>query len=311
MALRSSDLKGLKIPGLTERLIATLYADDTTVYLHADDRYDTLSGILDRWCRAARAKFNTTKTEVIPFGPMEYRNNMATKRCAPDTSLVLPADVKVVSDGESVRILGARIGNAVDRSLAWQGILRTVRLNFERWGRRNLSLHGRKLIVGLEIGSRTQYLAMAQGMPKGVEDELMKLTSQFMWNGMGRPLVGMSTLTRPIAQGGLGLLDLRARNQAIAIMWTKTYLDLTASRPKWAILADVLLARSPMATAKRVPLDVRVNPFLQSWDSSLHPSSPLPPSLKVMIRVAKRFGIRLDPLLPDEHLCLSVPIWYH
>lgn len=78
-ALRKSNLKGFTIPGKAERLIATFFADDTTVYLSADDGFGELQEILDRWCLAAGAKFNISKTEIIPMGTPEYREILRQK----------------------------------------------------------------------------------------------------------------------------------------------------------------------------------------------------------------------------------------
>ena len=38
-ALRKSELRGLTIPGVQERLVMTMFADDTTVYLHKLDPF--------------------------------------------------------------------------------------------------------------------------------------------------------------------------------------------------------------------------------------------------------------------------------
>ena len=46
--------------------------------------------------------------------------------------------------------------------------------------------------------------------------------------------VNIDTLYLPIEQGGVKLLDLKVRNQAIDVMWFKSYLDLTPKRPMWA-----------------------------------------------------------------------------
>jgi hypothetical protein len=48
--LRDSSLKGLQIMGDTERLITTLFADDTTVFLSEDDDFEDLQTILNKWC---------------------------------------------------------------------------------------------------------------------------------------------------------------------------------------------------------------------------------------------------------------------
>ncbi|KAH9849698.1 hypothetical protein C2E23DRAFT_701387, partial [Lenzites betulinus] len=94
-------------------------------------------------------------------------------------------------------------------------------------------------------------------------------------------------------------------------MWVKMYLGTCDGRPKWANVADALLARGPTAATRSAPPGTRINSFLQTWETSLHISNPLPVALRQMIRSAKKFNVRLDPLLPDENLCLAVPIWYH
>jgi len=45
-SLRASRLRGYEVPGAIERLIATLFADDTTTYLSKHDRFSDLMGPL-------------------------------------------------------------------------------------------------------------------------------------------------------------------------------------------------------------------------------------------------------------------------
>ncbi|KAH9853113.1 hypothetical protein C2E23DRAFT_711260, partial [Lenzites betulinus] len=158
---------------------------------------------------------------------------------------------------------------------------------------------------------RTQFLTMAQGMPKAVEDELQKLIMKFMWTEGGHHFVSQQLLMAPVTHGGVALLDLSARNRAIDLMWIKTYLNLQRSRPRWTFLADALFAGAPTLASKRVARSVRVNPFLQQWDVSVRPMRPLPAPLRTMISTATRFNTSLSPLLPDEALRLALPIWYH
>ena len=51
----SQDLEGFKIPGLKQKLIVSLYADDTTIYLSETDSYSSLQKILSKWCMASGA----------------------------------------------------------------------------------------------------------------------------------------------------------------------------------------------------------------------------------------------------------------
>jgi hypothetical protein len=61
-------LEGLKIPGIEEKIIVTMFADDTNLYLKCDDRMDHVQTILEEWCHASGAKSNIEKTEIIPLG---------------------------------------------------------------------------------------------------------------------------------------------------------------------------------------------------------------------------------------------------
>lgn len=74
--IRMSNLQGFNIPQCGETLKATLFTDDTTVYLSSSDDFTTLQSILDTWCSAAKARFNIKKTEIIPIGTPAYRAEM-------------------------------------------------------------------------------------------------------------------------------------------------------------------------------------------------------------------------------------------
>jgi len=74
------ELKGFDIPGIKGKLIVSLYADDTTIYLSELDLYTNLQNILADWCLAAGAKFNLEKTEVIPIGSPTHRERIWSTR---------------------------------------------------------------------------------------------------------------------------------------------------------------------------------------------------------------------------------------
>jgi hypothetical protein len=99
--LRRSTLKGFEIPKLRERLITTLFADDTTVYLSKEDSYADLENILAKWCRASSAKFNSGKTEIIPIGRLEYRQSVINTRKINPNDVDIPDSVNIAKDGES------------------------------------------------------------------------------------------------------------------------------------------------------------------------------------------------------------------
>ena len=121
----------------------------------------------------------------------------------------------------------------------------------------------------------TQYLAKVQTMPKKVEETLKKTIKNFMWDGR-KPSVNIDTLHLPIEQGGVKLLDLKVRNQAIDIMWLKSYLP---KWPMWAYVADVLNNNNTSKTTSKVSPSAQINTYLQSWNPSLHVTSKLQETL--------------------------------
>ncbi|OCH95328.1 hypothetical protein OBBRIDRAFT_717744, partial [Obba rivulosa] len=163
--LRASPLRGFHIPGVLNKIIATLFADDTTTYLSELDDFATLQQLLDTWCSASGAKFNIGKTEIIPIGTEEYRQRVVTTRRMNSTSAAIPAAIHIAHDGEATRSLGAWIGNKIDDAAPWSSNLEKVAAELLRWGRSNPTLRGRRLIVQMMIGGITQYMAKAQGMP--------------------------------------------------------------------------------------------------------------------------------------------------
>lgn len=86
-----------------------------------------------------------------------------------------------------------------------------------------------------------QFLTKAQGMPTNIEETLTKMARDFIWEGSTKRKIALENLQRPIEEGGLNLLDIQARNDAIEITWLKTYLDFSPTRPTWAKITDLII----------------------------------------------------------------------
>jgi len=109
--LRRSNLKGLIVPGTQERLIANLFADDTTTFLAEEDPLTDLIEILDCWCLAAGAQFNAEKNKIIPMGSKTFREKLIQEQRAKEEHEKIPERIQIAKDGES---------NMDIRSMAWE-----------------------------------------------------------------------------------------------------------------------------------------------------------------------------------------------
>ncbi|OSD00923.1 hypothetical protein PYCCODRAFT_1351061, partial [Trametes coccinea BRFM310] len=240
--IRNSRLKGFKIPGCDEILKATLFADDTTAYLSQSDDFGELQMILNKWCSASKAKFNIGKTEILPIGHAEYRHEMA--RVYQDTGKWkgYPERAKMVGDGDAVRILGAFVGNGVNQSLIWEPRMAKLQEILDRWAVSHTTVMGKKHIAQMFVSGVTQFMTCVQRMPRTIAERLKKMIGTMIWEGKNRPPIAIEYLYKPPRLGGLGLVDIDARNDAIDIVWLRDYLSLGKSRPKWALVADDIIA---------------------------------------------------------------------
>lgn len=102
LMIRKSNLQGLTVPGTQEQLIANLFADDTTTFLNVDDSLADHTDILDHWCLAAGAQFNTSKLQILPMGSKVLREKFIQDRRAKDEHEKIPESIHIAKDGESI-----------------------------------------------------------------------------------------------------------------------------------------------------------------------------------------------------------------
>ena len=178
----SPELQGYSIPGVTEKIIVSLYADDTTIYLSKTDSYTELLNILTKWCSASGAKFNIEKTEVIPTGTKPHRQCVVATRRINPTDPPLPQEIKITEDGNTIRNLGAWIGNEVKEITPWEPVLDKVRTTLQCWNKGHPTLDAKRHIMQMFTGGMTQFLTRAQGMPRQIEDALVKIIHSFIWD---------------------------------------------------------------------------------------------------------------------------------
>jgi hypothetical protein len=114
----------------------------------------------------------------------------------------------------------------------WTPIIEKIDANLARWNCRHPTQDGKRLIVGMEVGGRTQYLTCIQGMPPHVENTIIKKISRFMWGETKAPPVSLRILYEHFLEGGKKLLDIHARNEAIELMKAKTFLGPEAQKPR-------------------------------------------------------------------------------
>ncbi|KAI0801403.1 hypothetical protein C8Q74DRAFT_1168966, partial [Fomes fomentarius] len=103
-----------------------------------------------------------------------------------------PQNVRMASDGDTVRTLGAFIGNSVNTVGVWSPTLAKISSAIERWQYSISTIEGHRHVVQMVIGGMTQFLTDMQLMPAGVCKHLENMIAQYFWNDRAGLPVGLS-----------------------------------------------------------------------------------------------------------------------
>jgi hypothetical protein len=129
-----------------------------------------------------------------------------------------------------------------------------------------------------------------------------------MWEQDSSLRIVIEALPQSVHERGLNLLNIKAKNDAINIMWLKEYLRLTPMRPTWAKVVDLLInAVAP----KKISKKVRMNAFLQSWDAPTWGAKAnyIDEGTIGMIKVRKKYNLNLAMIRLTPNLCSQLPTW--
>jgi hypothetical protein len=153
----------------------------------------------------------------------------------------------------------------------WEPILVKIKKRLYFWRKSWPTMAGRKIIVQAIVGGCTRSLAKAQGMPLHIKTALTKMIRDFMWEEDSSPRLTLDTLQWPRTEGGLNLLNIQARNEAIELTWLKAYLDFSATPPPVGNRhRHHYRCRHP---TKHVPRGTN-ELFLQNWELQQEASAP-------------------------------------
>ncbi|KAH9901693.1 uncharacterized protein BXZ73DRAFT_95077 [Epithele typhae] len=182
--LRQSDLKGVDISKLSERIITSLFADDTMIYLGPSDSIEAVNKITDTFCLATTARFNKSKTEYLPLGSVEHRNKVVNERKFNGSTI--PDDASIIKDDGLLRTLGAMTGHNPNANEKWELVLERTNQIISAWAESHPSYRGKELITKALVMSLGFYLSTVNGMPPHIADQLEKQIKDFVWDGKAK-----------------------------------------------------------------------------------------------------------------------------
>ncbi|KAJ7016462.1 hypothetical protein C8F04DRAFT_896092, partial [Mycena alexandri] len=134
---------------------------------------------------------------------------------------------------------------------------------------------------------------------------------EFLWAEKSSVMVNKETVYAPADQGGKNLLDIIARNEAIAVTWLKTYLSFGPKRPLWCFVADEILAKRTIGTDLNVNEAMRLNCYLQSWAPYQSADDLKSRDISEMMAVGRKYNVAMEAIAVSREIQDEMIIWYH
>ena len=213
IALRSND----KITGITVaqiRNILNQFADDADVFsLNSEESLNQILSELEKFRLQSGFTISYDKTTLYRIGSLRH-------------SCVKMYDISHVKwSNDDINVLGITIAHDNLVMKNYDNIQKKVFNTLNAWENRGLSLMGKVLVVNTLVASLFVYKMMVLPMMpdniiKNIENEIRR----FLWNGKSAK-IAFQVLKNPYDQGGLKLVDLKAKDKALKATWPQILLD--------------------------------------------------------------------------------------
>lgn len=206
----NQDIEGLGWGG-DNVLKISQFADDSTCFLNNEASLTPLLSFLQEFSSWSGLTINRRKSMIL----------------FPQTRSDPPDQIDGIPVVQRVKILGIwfSANNTESENYNWnfRPQLLKIRGVCDAWGLRNISIKGKVTIVNSLLVSLLQYPCSSIFTPGTVFKEYKRLITNFVWNGK-RPKVAYDTLTLPIDQGGLNLMDLETRVRVALLQWIRRFI---------------------------------------------------------------------------------------
>lgn len=206
---QNTKIKGIHLDDLN--FLLSQFADDTTLFLSYDkETLEQVINTLDIMHYNTGLTVNYDKTNIYRVGSLA------------GTSAKIYTTKVFNWTNEPIKMLGIviPIDPTIDiTSLNYNNLPDKIRNICEQWSLRKTTLMGKVLIVNTLIASLLVYkMQVLPNMPVHIYNEISEIVQKFLWSG-GSTKISNKILTKDKKYGGLRLVNILARQQALKIQW--------------------------------------------------------------------------------------------
>ena len=182
-----------------EKLFTGGFIDDVVIYVQDDQDIYTLGKIIQEFENATNAKINKEKTKFLTHG------RWADRRTWP-----LPWMKPI----EKAKILGIEFHRDVNKTIELNQIklIQNIKATLAWSAGRSLTLHQKVIYFNQYALPLIEFVAKILPLDEKTSKRLQSMANVFIWKGCHESLK-VSESIAPLQEGGLGLIDCKAKNQ--------------------------------------------------------------------------------------------------
>jgi hypothetical protein len=225
-------LPGIKIGHNSKKTTMIAYADDVTILIMSPTDIQLIQEAIRNYQAASGATLNRAKSKAMAIGAWDISTHI----------MGIPYHT-------AITILGVQMHNTVSQSAnnSWSAVTGRIRAQACDAYSRDLALDQRILYVHNFLLARAWYIVQIFPRPEECVRQIHTAISWYIWSGKIFK-VPLSTLQRPKAQGGWGLIHIAAKSRALHLY----RLRIQGQKPG-TITAEWLRAWDLLKTSKNLP----------------------------------------------------------
>ena len=207
LSLRSNQ----QIEGITLRDIRNLlnqFADDMDIFsMCTETSIKAIHQELEHFRKQSGFTVSYDKTTIYRIGSLRHSN-----------AQMYDMD-ELAWSNQDINVLGVTVAHEDIINKNYSTILQKAKSNLNAWNNRGLSLIGKVQVVNTLIASLFGYKMMVLPfMPKDLLKSMDNMIREFIWNNK-KAKIAYSILQNPKCAGGLGLVNLRAKDISLKATW--------------------------------------------------------------------------------------------
>ncbi len=215
--MKNDKINGVRISNTDTEAKIFQHADDTNIFARTKESIHEAFNTLDLYSQASGAKINKQKSEIMCLGSGTLTDaeidQLQIQRCENVT-----------------KVLGIYVGK--DRKLCenlnWKDKIKRIKTILFFWNKRNLTLHGRAVVISSLLMSRLYYTLTVCPLPEYIKNEIRLIVMRFLWQGKSHLVKYQSIIGEKIV-GGLNIPDIFLKMQAFRLKFLKRFLDSDCS----------------------------------------------------------------------------------